>query len=116
MFPDPLGLASTVVNADMDAREVEPSGVDTHKRGVLPVVGTAPVMAEGTAGVEPAGGAEKATAAKPEALEPGAYDEDCSRRGGPPQGDRRERATEREAPTRWGPQREGLVRTRKESD
>ena len=27
-------------------------------------------MAEGTAGVESAGGAEKATAAKPEALEP----------------------------------------------
>jgi len=27
---DPLGLAGTVVKVDIDAREVEPSGVDTH--------------------------------------------------------------------------------------
>jgi len=89
-------------------------------------VGTAPAMAEGTAGVEPAGGAEKATTANPEALEPGAHGEAGSRREGPPQGDRRKRAsersmsrkeaTERGAPRRWGPQREGLVRTRRESD
>jgi len=31
-------------------------------------------MAEGTSGVGPAGGADQATAATPEALEPGAYD------------------------------------------
>ena len=36
-------------------------------------------MAEGTAGVESASGAEKATAAKSEALEPGAYGEAGSR-------------------------------------
>ena len=66
---DSLGLAWTV--ADMEARKVEPSGVDAHERGgALPVVGAAPVLAEGTAGVEPAGKAEKATAAKPEALVP----------------------------------------------
>jgi len=66
---DSLGLAWTV--ADMEARKVEPSGVDAHERGgALPVVGAAPALAEGTAGVEPAGEAEKATAAKPEALVP----------------------------------------------
>ena len=43
-------------------------------------------MAEGTAGVESAGGAEKATAAKSEALEPGAYGEAGSRRDKPLQG------------------------------
>jgi hypothetical protein len=36
----------------------------------LPVVSTAPSMAEGNASVEPAGGAEKALTARPEALEP----------------------------------------------
>ncbi len=39
----------------------------------LPVVSAAPSMAEGTAGVEPAGGAEKAHTARPEALEPRAH-------------------------------------------
>ena len=67
--PDPLGLVGAVV--DVDVREVEPSGVDAHKRGgALPVVGVAPALAEGTAGVEPAGEAETATAAKSEALVP----------------------------------------------
>ncbi len=57
--------------ADMGARKVEPSGVDTHERGgALLIVGDAQALAEGTAGVEPAGEAEKATAAKPEALVP----------------------------------------------
>jgi len=37
---------------------------------VLPVVGAAPSMAKGTTGVKSADGAEKATAARPEALEP----------------------------------------------
>ena len=71
-------------NADTDAREVGPSGVDTHKRGEAPpVVSAALAMAEGTAGVESAGGAEKAIAAKSEALESGAYGEAGSRREGP---------------------------------
>ena len=38
-------------------------------------MGTAPAMAEGTAGIELAGRAEQATAATPEALEPRAYGE-----------------------------------------
>jgi hypothetical protein len=46
-------------------------------------VSAALAMAEGTAGVESAGGAEKATAAKSEALESGAYGEAGSRREGP---------------------------------
>lgn len=29
--PEPLGLANVVVNIGTDAREVEPSGVDTHE-------------------------------------------------------------------------------------
>ena len=36
-------------------------------------MGATPAMAEGTASVEPTGGAEKATAVKFEALEPRAY-------------------------------------------
>jgi len=60
---DSLGLAWTV--ADMDAKKVGPKSVDA-----LLVVGAAPALAKGTAGVEPAGEAEKATAAKLEALVP----------------------------------------------
>lgn len=70
-------------SADTDARElreVGPSGVDTHERGEAPlVVSAALAMAEGTAGVESAGGARKTTAAKSEALKPGAYGEAGSR-------------------------------------
>jgi hypothetical protein len=40
---------------------------------------TAFAIAKGTAGVESAGGTEKATAAKSEALEPGVYSEAGSR-------------------------------------
>ena len=46
--------------------------------GTLPVVelvSATPAMAKGTASVKPAGGAEKATAVKLEALEPRAYGE-----------------------------------------
>lgn len=50
-------------------------------------MGATPAMAEGTASVEHAGGAEKATAAKLEALEPGAYGEAGNRREMPLQGD-----------------------------
>ena len=66
---DPFGSAGVAENAD--TREVKPSGVDAHKRGgVLPVVGAAPALAKGTAGIEPTGEAERATAAKSEALAP----------------------------------------------
>jgi hypothetical protein len=65
--PHPLGLVGLADNADL--REFEPSSVDAHERGgALPVVGAVPALAEETAGVEPAGEAEKAMAAKPEAL------------------------------------------------
>jgi len=57
-----LGLAG--VAAD------EPLGVDTHEQG-----GVAPDLCEGTAGAEPAGKAENATAAKSEALVPWAKGE-----------------------------------------
>ena len=71
---DPPGLGGTVVKVDIDAREGEPSGVDTHRRGgTLLGMGTAFAMAEGPAGVGSAGGANKATVAVPEALGPGAY-------------------------------------------
>src|SRR6267378_632895 len=60
---DSLGLVCTVTDAD--AGRVEPSRVDAHERGgVLPVTGAAPVLAEETAGVKPAGEAERAAAAK----------------------------------------------------
>ena len=53
----------------MGANEVKPLSVKAHERGrALPAVGTAPALAEDTAGVELAGEAEKAAAAKSEAL------------------------------------------------
>jgi hypothetical protein len=54
----------------MGTRQVEPSGVDTHeqRREALLIVSDAQALAKGTAGVELAGEAEKATAAKPEAF------------------------------------------------
>jgi len=53
-------LAVMVVNGDTDAGNIETSGVDTHGQGgVLLVMGTALAMAEGTAGIGSAGGAEK---------------------------------------------------------
>jgi len=52
--------------ANTDAEEVEPPGVDAHERGgALPVVGAAPALAKGTAGVEPAGEAKRATTLSP---------------------------------------------------
>lgn len=52
-----------------------PLDVDAHAQGrSLLVAGTALALAEGTAGVEPAGEAEGATAAKPEVLVPSAND------------------------------------------
>ena len=62
---DPVGRAGVAENAD--AGEVELSGVDVHERGgALPVAGAALALAEEAAGIEPAGKAERATAAKPE--------------------------------------------------
>jgi len=90
-------------------------------------------MAEGAAGVGSAGGADKATVAAPEALGPRAYGgvggagAKGHRMAKPGMGSthRCERASERSlsrkecdrgALTRWGPQEEGPVRTRKECD
>ena len=57
------------MNTDVDA--VESMGVDAHEvGGALPVVGTIPGLAKGTASTELASRAEKAAAAKPEVLEP----------------------------------------------
>jgi len=80
-------------------------------------------MAESPAGVGSAGGADKATAAAPEALGPGAYGGERGREvrkaiarpgtgpthGGERASERRvgKNATSRGAPTRWGSQREG---------
>jgi len=62
------------VNANTDVREVGPSGVGTHQQGeALQILSAALAMAEGTTCVKSAGKAEKAIAAKSEALEPGAY-------------------------------------------
>jgi hypothetical protein len=48
---------------------VEPSGVGAHEQGgTLLVMSAAPALAEGTAGIKPAGEAERAMAAKPDAL------------------------------------------------
>ena len=72
MIPEAIatfGLAGAVMDVDME--EIDPLGIDTHERGgALPVVGVAPALAEGTAGVGPAGEAETASTAEPEALAP----------------------------------------------
>ena len=66
---NPFRLAGVAKNAD--AGEVEPLCVDTHERGrAPPVVGTAPALAEATAGVRPGRKAEIASTAKPEGLVP----------------------------------------------
>jgi len=70
---DNLGPACTAENADVG--KVKPSCIDVHKQGgALPVAGAAPALAEGTAGVRPAGEAETASTARPEALVPWAKD------------------------------------------
>jgi len=58
---------------DADADAVELVGVDAHEPGDSRTGASrerAPALAEGTAGIEPAGTAEEATTAKPEAQEP----------------------------------------------
>jgi hypothetical protein len=70
---DPFRLAGAAKYAD--AGEVEPLCVDTHEQGrAPPVAGTAPALAEATTGVEPAGKAEIASTAEPEALVPWTQD------------------------------------------
>jgi len=72
--PDCLGLACAVTNTN--AREIKPSGIDMYEQGgVLSIMDTTPALAEGTASGELAGGAEKATAAELEELEPEACGE-----------------------------------------
>ena len=62
-------LAGMVV--DVDAEEIDPLGIDAYKQGgALPIMGIAPALAEGTASVGPAGKAETASTAEPEALAP----------------------------------------------
>ena len=81
--PDLSGLTITVYGRrdGHDSHEGSRAPRNWHERtrGAPAVVSTALAMAEGTAGVESASGAEKATAAKSEALEPGAYGEAGSR-------------------------------------
>jgi len=57
-----------------DATAVGSVEVDAHKQGgALPVAGAALTLAKSTASAELAGGAEKATVAKPVVSEPGVY-------------------------------------------
>ena len=81
-FPEnigPFGLAGADKNAD--AGGVEPLGIDADERGGAPLLmGAAPALAEGAAGVGPAGGAETATTAEPKALAPWAQDKAGCRR------------------------------------
>jgi len=90
VFPkdvDPFGLVGVAEKAD--AGGVEPFGIDAYEGGgaPLPVVGAATALAEGTASIEPASGAERAAAANPEALEPGAHGEAEHGQETPPQGE-----------------------------
>jgi hypothetical protein len=73
---------------DTNAREVERMNADANERGgALSAVDAAPALAEGTAGIKPASGAKRATAAKPEALQHGAYGKTCRRCKMPWQGE-----------------------------
>src|SRR5712691_25527 len=57
-----------------DADTVKSAGINAHELGgALPVAGAIPGLAKGIASIELASRAEKAAAAKTEALEPGAY-------------------------------------------
>ena len=63
----PLGLTGVAEKASV--RPIECADADAHEQ-VLAVAGAAPALAEGTASIEPASEAERASAAKPEALTP----------------------------------------------
>jgi len=75
-FPEVINPFELVCVAEIaDAEEVEPPGFDAYKRGgALLVAGAALALTESTTSVEPASKAEKAVAAKPEALVPWAQD------------------------------------------
>ena len=76
----------------------------------MPAVDTAPALAEGTASTEPASGAERDTAARPEASEPEAYHKTGRRRETPQQG---EATREAETPPQEGTRgHEPLLRKR----
>ena len=80
---------SSGVPENVGAREVDHPCVDAHEQGgALAVVGAASALAKGTAGVEPAGKAEIATAAKLEALVPWAQGEPGREVDSLPQGDK----------------------------
>ena len=101
--PDPFGLAGAAEN--VNAGEVEPSSANTYRRGeALPVACTVPALAKDTAGVEPAGEAEKAAAANFEALIPLAQDKTVRGREveTPPQEGKRTRNPRPEPPPRKG--------------
>ena len=67
--PDPFG--PTGVAKNVDTGEIEHADFDAHERGeaLLPMC-TVTAIAEGITGIEPAGEAERAAAAKSEALVP----------------------------------------------
>ena len=63
---DSLGPACTV--ADVDAKKVEPLCTNAHEQGGAPLLaGAAPAPTKSTISIKPAGKAEKAVTAKPEA-------------------------------------------------
>ena len=65
----PLGLTGVAEKASV--RPIKCADADVHEQGgVLAVVGAAPALAKGTASIEPASEAERASAAKPKALTP----------------------------------------------
>jgi hypothetical protein len=67
-------------SAGTDAGEVKCVGAEANKQGgVLLAMDAAPALTEGTASIEPASGAERATTAKSSLLEPGAYSKACYR-------------------------------------
>ena len=108
---DPFGLPGMAKNTS--AGEDEPLGVDVHKRGgALPVVGTTSALAEGTASVGPAGKAEIATTAEPEALAPRAQDKAGHGHevDAPPQRSPNKGKSERNVPPRRDPN-EGALTT-----
>ena len=69
-----------------------PRALTFTDKGVLPVMGAALAMAKGTSSVGSTGGAKKATAATPKALEHEAYNEAGSRHERPPQSEAWHRA------------------------
>jgi hypothetical protein len=71
-----LGRGEVVAGVDRIA-----VGSEIGVNALPSVVGTAPAIARGTAGVESAGGAEEATTARLKAFEPGAYGEVGGNRG-----------------------------------